>query len=74
MIKRIFTDGKPKDDATRAEANRIIEKSENDEEMYVIGIDYATEFSNDFTAIARFIENEDGTIVVKDTIIIGGNI
>lgn len=74
MIKKIVTDGKPNDEATKLEVNKIIEESENDNEMYVIGIDYSTEFSKDFTAVTRFTENEDGTITVKDTKIIGGNI
>lgn len=61
MIKRILYDGHPKDDETKQLVNQHLDTLEKDDETYIIGIDYATEGYEDRTAIARYIENKDGT-------------
>lgn len=62
MIKKIFSEGKPKDKATENAVNNILNDLENNDLEFVVGIDYASIHSDDFTAVAQFFENEDGSL------------
>lgn len=66
MIKKIDTTGCTKDDVTFMKVAHKVFELANEEEMYTIGIDYASHFEGDFTAVSYTDENGKGqTFFIK---------
>lgn len=66
MINKIDTTGYAKDDETFIEVAKKVFELANEEEMYVIGIDYASRFEGDFTTVSYIDENGKGqTFFIK---------
>ncbi len=67
MIKKVYKDGKPKDQYVEKEVNKHLNELNRDKLEFVVGIDYAGLSSKDFTAVTHFFKNEDGSLTYAGT-------
>lgn len=67
MIKKVYKDGNPKDKDTEIAVKNHLDELSEDNLEFVVGIDYAGLSSEDFTAVTKFFENEDGTLTYAGT-------
>jgi hypothetical protein len=62
MIKRIYEDAVPILKKSETEVNEFLNELSKDDKEYIVGIDYASIYSKDCTAVAYFTETEDGKL------------
>jgi len=63
---KIFYEGAPKDEETEAKVKAIVDGIGDEGHDYVIGIDYASKHSKDYTAVAKFKKNKDGILTLEN--------
>jgi hypothetical protein len=63
VIKRVHKEGNPKDIKTEIAVNEILKEINEEQQEYLVGIDYTTLGSEDYTVIAKFIEGVDGNLI-----------
>jgi phage terminase large subunit-like protein len=65
MIKRIYQDTVPILKKSEKEVNEFLNELSKDNKEYVVGIDYASIYSKDHTAVAYFTEEENGVFKLE---------
>lgn len=65
MIKRIYQDTVPKYKKSEKEVNEFLNELRKDDKEYIVGIDYASIFFKDCTAVVYFTETEDGKLKLE---------
>jgi hypothetical protein len=67
LIRNIKTEGSPKSRYTKLFVNKKLKELEDSEKEYVVGIDYASIYSKDYTSVCYFTEDESGNLVLEGT-------
>jgi hypothetical protein len=62
IIKKIYSEGEPKDNYTKVEVDNHLKELEKHNLEFVVGIDYASLSSKDYTTVSHFFENEKGVL------------
>jgi hypothetical protein len=65
MIKRIYQDTVPILKKSEKEVNEFLNELSKDNKEYIVGIDYASIYSKDYTVVAYFTETEDGKLKLE---------
>ena len=67
MIKRIYEEKTPILNLNKSvkEVDEFLNELRKDDKEYIVGIDYASIYSKDYTAAAYFTETEDGKLKLK---------
>jgi phage terminase large subunit-like protein len=65
MIKRIYEEKTPILKKSEKEVNEFLNELRKDDKEYIVGIDYASIYSPDYTAVAYFYEDEEGTLKLE---------
>ena len=67
MIKRIYEDKIPILSLNKSvkEVDKFLNELRKDDKEYIVGIDYDSIYSKDYTAAAYFTETEDGKLKLK---------
>lgn len=67
MIKRIYEDKIPILSLNKSvkEVDKFLNELRKDDKEYIVGIDYASIYFKDCTAMAYFIEDEDGKLKLE---------
>lgn len=62
MIKRIYEEKTPILKKSVKEVHELLTELRKDDKEYIVGIDYASIYSKDCTAVTYFTETEDGKL------------
>lgn len=65
MIKRIYEEKTPILKKSVKEVHEMLNELRKDDKEYIVGIDYASIYSKDCTAVAYFAEDEDGKLKLE---------